>query len=105
MPCMASGYHRPASFHKDDNHARLPGLRSSPSARAVHSGHWPPKLLNIRDFRTRQGFLCKQKRATIHFLVSRMRASVRPIYLGMAFHAKMRHWPGQFRAYMLQTHP
>jgi hypothetical protein len=24
-----------------------------------------------------------------------MRASVRPIYLGMAFHAKMRHWLGR----------
>src|ERR1700732_271804 len=95
MPCLASGYHRPASFHKDDNHARLAALRPGEAARAAHIGYWSSKWLNIRDFRTRQGFLCKPKRATIHSLVGRMRTSVRPIYLGMAFHAKMRHWLGR----------
>jgi len=60
MPCRASGYHRPASFHKDDKHARLRAWRSSLTAGVVHIGYWPPKLLNLLDLQTRSGFFCKQ---------------------------------------------
>jgi hypothetical protein len=60
MPCLASGYHTLASFHKDDNRARVPGLRSSLAPGAAHIGYWFPKLLNLLDLRTLSGFFCKQ---------------------------------------------
>jgi hypothetical protein len=60
MSRLASGYHRPASFHKDDNHAWLPALRSSRATGAAHIRHCYPKLLNLHDLRTRPGFLGKQ---------------------------------------------
>src|ERR1700730_5267374 len=67
------------------------GRRKYPSlAAGIH-----PKLLNMRDFPTFEGFPPPPKTRYNSFLANRPRASVWPISTGMAFHAKSRHWLGQ----------
>src|SRR3979490_1860400 len=75
--CRASGYHSPASFHKDDNRARpakthpkdrfgAPDTEMKAGlARRVHA-----KLLIMRDFQASSGFPSQRKRATIRWCQS-----------------------------------
>jgi hypothetical protein len=58
MPVGASGYHSPASFHKDDNHGPPAGARPEGTAGAVpgSGAKLHSKLLNMRDFRACEGF-------------------------------------------------
>src|SRR5476649_1606971 len=100
--CRASGYHSPASFHKDDNYEPTAGRRVLASARrsiwrarAMPPPKAAPKLLNMRDFRALSGFPSQPKRATIHW--PQTGGSIGLAYFRDArpFHAKMRHWWGK----------
>jgi hypothetical protein len=87
MPVGASGYHSPASFHKDDHHGPTaqsvfersltwidPGwttVRVKKMRQNKNLEPGPPprarlKLLNMRDFRALSGFPSGPKRATTH---------------------------------------
>ena len=59
--CRANGYHRAASFHKDDGPATAAAAGSGPGARGLKDHRRVSevaklKLLNMRDFRASSGF-------------------------------------------------
>jgi hypothetical protein len=111
----ASGYHSPASFHKDDNRARptiapprdrqgIAGRGKYPSlAGGIHS-----KLLNMRDFRALEGFPLPAETRYNSFPANRRQtgAEHRPGLFPPAwlFMPKRAIGSAKFRAYMLQTH-
>jgi hypothetical protein len=95
----ASGYHSPASFHKDDE--RTQPAEPRPHAIGDRGKYWSltlcvhPKLLNMRDFQAGSGFPPAAKTRYNLEMEKRVRAPAWPISAGMAFHAKPRHWPGR----------
>jgi hypothetical protein len=107
---VASGYHRPAPFHKDDNRAGRANRRQGigqpwrVALRAARPAFGvPPKLLNMRDFQALSGFPSQQKRATIR-VGKRVRARAWSVPAAWHFMPDA-HWPAEFRAYMVQIHP
>jgi hypothetical protein len=67
--------------------------------------HMASKLLNMRHFRTFEGFPLGAKTRYKSNHGNPGRAPAWPISAGMALHAKTAIGQPQFRAYMQQTHP
>jgi len=109
---VASGYHSPAPFHKDDKRAPIgrwhQGERADDSASASktagRNSGVNPKLLITRDFLTLSGFTLPPN-ALQPVPESGLRARGWPVSRGASHFMPGDHWPAGFRAYMMLIRP
>lgn len=94
----ASGYHSPASFHKQDRASpvtRRLRPRGILKRRVSSLGMAGPKLLKMRDFRASRGFPPAAKTRYNSVVANGQDACGLDYFHRHGYSCQTRHWPGQ----------